>query len=172
MKYGIAMFPSKEIQDEANSFRKRYDPHYSLIPPHLTLKEAFHSDGVGELIEEMKNIAHRRQPIHYAIKKMSSFAPVTHTIYLKIEPNEELNDLVHALHSGQFPTEMNHPFVPHITIAQNLVEKEYADVLGSVRMQKFDFEDTFDRFHLLYQLENGSWTVYETFILGEQPRES
>lgn len=170
MKYGIAMFPSKEIQDEANSYRKRYDPHYSLIPPHLTLKEAFQADDVyiAELIQELKRISNATKPITISIKKVSSFAPVTNTIYLKVEPNEALNHLVNKLYSGKFPKEMEHPFVPHITIAQNLVEDEYSDVLGSLRMKKFDFKDTIDRFQLLYQLENGSWTVHETFVFGEE----
>ena len=39
MKFGVVIFPSKKLQDLANSYRKRYDPHYSLITPHLTLKE-------------------------------------------------------------------------------------------------------------------------------------
>ena len=30
MKYGIVAFPSKKVQDFANSYRKRYDPHYAL----------------------------------------------------------------------------------------------------------------------------------------------
>jgi 2'-5' RNA ligase len=34
-------------------------------------------------------------------------------------------------------------------------------------MQGINHEETVDRFHLLYQLENGSWTVYETFRLGK-----
>ena len=38
MKFGVVIFPSKKLQDLANSYRKRYDPHYSLITPHLTLK--------------------------------------------------------------------------------------------------------------------------------------
>src|SRR5699024_5327838 len=41
MKYGVAIFPSKEIQDEVNAYRKRYDPKYSQIPPHITIKAAF-----------------------------------------------------------------------------------------------------------------------------------
>lgn len=32
MKYGIAIFPGKDLQDLANSLRKRYDPKYALIP--------------------------------------------------------------------------------------------------------------------------------------------
>jgi 2'-5' RNA ligase len=44
---------------------------------------------------------------------------------------------------------------------------EHADVLGQLRMIEFHHEQTVDRFHLLYQLEDGSWTVYETFQLGK-----
>lgn len=168
MRYGIAMFPSKEIQDEANSYRKRYDPHYSLIPPHITLKESFEANDqyIEELIEELKKIAKDTQPIETTIKKVRSFAPVTNTIFLKVEPNDELNELVDKMYTGKFPTEMEHPFVPHITIAQNLIEDELSDVLGSLKMKTFDFKDTIDRFHLFYQLENGAWSVHESFVFG------
>ena len=37
MKFGVVIFPSKKLQDLVNSYRKRYDPHYALISPHLTL---------------------------------------------------------------------------------------------------------------------------------------
>ncbi len=170
MNYGIAIFPSKEIQDEANSFRKRYDPNYALIPPHLTLKEPFQAEQekINELIVELKNIANQMEPFSIDIKKVSSFAPVTNTIYLKVEPCQELSHLVENMYSGKFPKEMRHPFVPHITIAQDLVEDEYSDILGSLRMKTFDFTDEIDRFHLLYQLENGSWTVYESFVFGKE----
>ncbi len=39
MKFGVVIFPSKKLQDLANSYRKRYDSHYALIPPHLNVKE-------------------------------------------------------------------------------------------------------------------------------------
>src|SRR5699024_3657769 len=59
-------------------------------------------------------------------------------------------------------------FVPHITIAQKLVEDEHSDVFGSLRMKKIALEDTVDRFQLMYQLDNQSWTVYETFVFGKE----
>ena len=31
----------KKLQDIANSYRKRYDTNYALIPPHLTLRTPF-----------------------------------------------------------------------------------------------------------------------------------
>src|SRR5699024_7119024 len=95
MKYGIAIFPSKPIQDAANSYRKRYDPKYALIPPHITLKEAFHVDDqtIADLIPELKKIANQMEPFTININKVSTFAPVTNTIYLKVDPVQELDDL-------------------------------------------------------------------------------
>lgn len=170
MKYGIAIFPSKPIQDKANSFRKRYDPHYALIPPHITLKEAFQADEelIKELIVELRAIAKEIDPFTITINKFSTFAPVTNTIYFKVEPIPQLEQLYEKMHADKFPQNAKYSFVPHITIAQKIDEAEYSDVLGSVQMQGVKFEDEIDRFQLLYQLENGSWTVYETFVFGKK----
>lgn len=169
MRYGIVAFPSKKIQDKANSYRKRYDPHYALIPPHITLKEAFDADEehIDEIVDELFKVSGESKPFDVIIKKVSSFSPVTNTIYLKVEPVNELIELNEKLHSEKLPGERTYAFVPHITIAQDLTHDEYSDIFGRLKMQDFDFKDTIDRFQLLYQLENGSWTVYETFTLGE-----
>jgi len=168
MKYGIAIFPSKEIQDEANAYRKRYDPQYTNVPPHITLKPAFEMDIPlrDALVEELRKIAKEMNPFAIQITKVKSFAPVTNTIYFKVEPNPELAELHEKMHSGKFPSKQEHPFVPHITIAQDLTDDEYSDIYGSLNMKKMQLEDTVNRFQLCYQLDNGSWTVYETFVFG------
>ncbi|WP_077325161.1 YjcG family protein [Virgibacillus siamensis] len=170
MKYGIAIFPSKPVQDEINSYRKRYDPHYSMIPPHLTLKEAFEADDetIEKLITELKHIANSTDPFNLQVNKVSTFAPVTNTIYLKVEPVQELIDLFNKMQTGKFPENMEYNFVPHITIAQKLSHDEYSDVYGSLNMKDIQLEDKVDRFHLLYQLDNGAWTVYESFVFGKE----
>lgn len=169
MKYRISIFPSKEIQDAANAYRKRYDPNYVLIPPHITLKAPFEIKeyNIEELILELKKIAKEMSPFDISIQKVSTFAPVTNTIYFKVEPREELNWLFQKMHSGKFPEESEYAFVPHITIAQKLSDSEYSDVYAILQMTEVNYEDTVDRFQLLYQLENGVWTVYETFVFGE-----
>ncbi|RYG72130.1 hypothetical protein EU245_11620 [Lentibacillus lipolyticus] len=170
MKYGIVAFPSKPIQDEINSYRKRYDSHYALIPPHLTLKEEFEADDkkIDELITELKHIANDTEPITININKVSTFAPVTNTLYLKVEPKQELYDLSDKMHTDKFPGSRTYSFVPHITIAQKLSDDEYSDIYGSISMKDIQLEDTIDRFNLVYQLENGIWTVYETFVFGKE----
>ncbi|MBB6453075.1 2'-5' RNA ligase [Salirhabdus euzebyi] len=169
MKYGIAIFPSKAVQDIANSYRKRYDPNYALIPPHITVKERFDAteEEIKEITAELHNIAKETKPFPLIIKKVSSFSPVTNTVYLKVEPVEGLIELSNKFYEGIFPNERTYAFVPHITIGQELSTDEHSDVYGSLQMEKFDIHEQVDRFQLLYQLENGSWSVHETFKFGE-----
>ena len=169
MKYGIALFPSKELQDVANSFRKRYDPHYALIPPHLTLKNPFEASNeeIKTITTTLHEVARNHSPFSLDVLKVSSFYPVNNVIYLKVDPNQELLGLHGSLHSGYFNDNKEYAFVPHITIGQNLSNDEHSDVLGQLQMSKIRQSELIDRFHLLYQLENGSWTVYETFRLGK-----
>jgi 2'-5' RNA ligase len=168
--YGIVIFPSKKLQDLANSYRKRYDPHYALISPHITLRSSFEAseEEIKRLTETLYGIAKKHDPFQINASKISSFQPVNNVIYFKIEPSAQLEELHVELNdhiSGEAP---EYNFVPHITIGQKLSNDEHSDVYGSLRMQPVNHEEVVDRFHLLYQLENGSWTVYETFRLGKE----
>lgn len=168
MKYGIVAFPSKKVQDFANSYRKRYDPHYSLITPHMTIKGVFEADE-NEIKQIAKNVAEvvsTHKPFTLKTSKVSSFAPVTNAIYFKVEPTDELIALHNAISGIAENTQDNYAFVPHITIAQKLSASEHDDIYPQLKMIGADFEEQIDRLHLLYQLEDGSWTVYETFRLS------
>ncbi|WP_462409010.1 YjcG family protein [Neobacillus sp. Marseille-QA0830] len=170
MKFGVVIFPSKKLQDLANSYRKRYDPHYSLIPPHLTLKSAFEAAEQEALAfaGKLRQIAQDTQPFLLKTSKVSSFFPVNNVIYFKVNPTIELSNLQKEINQDFSSQNPDYGFVPHITIGQKLSNDEHSDVYGSLRMTRFDHEETIDRFHLLYQLDNESWTVYETFRLGKE----
>ncbi|WP_251552438.1 YjcG family protein [Neobacillus muris] len=170
MKFGVVIFPSKKLQDLANSYRKRYDPHYSLIPPHLTLKDAFEASEqeADAFADKLRQIAQDTQPFILKTSKVSSFYPVNNVIYFKIDPTTELKNLQKDINQEISSQNPDYAFVPHITIGQRLSNDEHSDVYGSLRMTKFVHEETIDRFHLLYQLENKSWTVFETFRLGKE----
>ncbi|MGA9288042.1 MAG: 2'-5' RNA ligase family protein, partial [Anaerobacillus sp.] len=148
MKYGIAIFPSKKLQDVANSFRKRYDPHYALIPPHLTLREGF--DATEEEIENLTPILHKisdeSKPFSMHVYKVGSFNPVNNVLYFKVKENEVLDDLHRQLNPEEALSERDYNFVPHITIAQDLSDDEHSDVYGSLQMKDVNHEETIDRF--------------------------
>ncbi|WP_216828197.1 YjcG family protein [Alkalihalobacterium elongatum] len=169
MKYGIAVFPSKALQDQANSYRKRYDSHYSLIPPHITLKNPFEiaDDTFDTCISYIRGVTKEIPPFPIHFYKIDSFYPNTNKIFLKVRSNPSLEQLHRLLHEGIIKQEITQKFTPHVTIAQNLTNQEHFDVLGQLKMHSIDHEETVDRIQLLYQLDNGSWTVHETFHLGK-----
>ncbi|MGJ9383898.1 YjcG family protein [Salipaludibacillus sp. CF4.18] len=169
MKYGIAVFPSKDLQDIANSYRKRYDPKYAKVPPHLTLKAAFelNEDEEDDMIKQLREIASTSNPFTLKIGKYSTFHPVTNTIYMKVTENEDLFALHAKLNEGDLTIDVEHPYVPHITIGQEMNYDELSDVYGRLKLETIHHEETVDRFSLMYQLENGAWSVHETFVLGK-----
>lgn len=170
MKVGIAIFPSKKLQDLANSYRKRYDSAYPYIPPHITLKYAFEiqEDRLAEISQELKQIAQNNAPFPLRTLKVSSFHPVNNVIYFKIDPVPELLKLHEEINALPYGNPPEYAFVPHITIGQDLSDSEHDDIYGQLRLLKVEHEETVDRFHLLYQLENGVWTVYDTYLLGKK----
>ncbi len=170
MKFGVVIFPSKKLQDVANSYRKRYDPNYALIAPHLTVKEAFDAseEEIQEVVKALRDVANRTTPFTLQVTKVSSFSPVNNVLYLKVDKNDALHGLYDNLHSGALSQETEYAFVPHITIGQKLSDDEHLDVYSQLKLVDVAQEEEVDRFHLLYQLENGTWTVFETFRFGKE----
>jgi len=170
MKYGVVIFPSKKLQDIVNSYRKRYDPNYSLIPPHITLKYPFESneEGIKTVAKYLEEVSTNTLPLSLKVLKVSSFKPVSNVIYLKVDPTAELISLQQKMQTDLMVTGTDFAFVPHITLGQNLTDDEHSDIFGQLSMLDLRHEEIIDRFHLLYQLDNGSWTVYETFRLGKE----
>ena len=168
MKYGIVAFPSKKLQDLANTYRKRYDPHYAKITPHMTLKDAFDADEmqIEEISQKLSEIAKRFSSLTIHASRISSFFPTTNAIYFRIEPTPQLTKIHKEIQDQLQIGQPNYVFVPHITIAQKLSDAEHDDIFGQLRMIGVNEQETIDRIHLLYQLEDGSWTTYETFRLS------
>ncbi|NYF24019.1 YjcG family protein [Sporosarcina sp. JAI121] len=169
MKYGIVAFPSKKLQDLANGYRKRYDPHYALITPHLTVKSVFEANDqeIEEVAKAIRQVTKKHGPFELNVSKVGTFAPITNTIYFKAVLNDELAALHKDLNSNFMGKEPEFTFVPHVTIAQKLTSGEHDDIIGQLKMIGVNHTEMIDRLHLTYQLEDGSWTVYETFRLDE-----
>lgn len=167
MKYGIVAFPSKKLQDLANTYRKRYDPHFALITPHMTLKDSFEAseNEIKTVVQQLQELVSNHAPLIIHASRISSFFPATNAIYFRIEPTKQLIDLHKELQEKVPFGNQKHTFVPHITIAQKMSDSEHDDIFGQLRMIGVDVKDTIDCIHLVSQSENGSWTTYETFQL-------
>ncbi|MBB5149249.1 MULTISPECIES: 2'-5' RNA ligase family protein [Ureibacillus] len=167
MKLSVVAFPSKKLQDLANTYRKRYDSHYSKITPYITLKEAFEVDEsqIESVSNTIKSITNKYGPLKIHASKVSSFFPTTNVIYFKIELTDQLQNIHDDLYKEINIGEPKHVFIPHITIGRDLTETEHDDIYPQLRMIGIDEKEEIDRIHLIYQLEDGSWTTYETYKL-------
>lgn len=171
MKYGIVAFPARHIQDLANTYRKRYDPHYAYVAPHMTLKDPFEADAshIEDVSKKIQEIAKKYAPLQIHASRISSFYPTTNAIYFRVEPTEQLTSLHKDLQDQLQIGQPKFVFVPHITIAQKLSDSEHDDIFGQLRMTGVDETDTIDHLHLMCQQEDGSWTTHETFTFtGEK----
>lgn len=169
MTYKIVIFPAKHIQDEANALRKRYDPEYPNIAPHITVKSNFSLNEVKEkdITGALENIAKQMESFPIHLSKVSSFSPVTNTIYFKVEPSTALTMLFEKMNRDIFPNQHQYSFAPHITIAQDLLNAEYSDVFGSLQMTEIAFDDIIDRFHLCDKQADGIWNIKQTFMFNQ-----
>ncbi|UTW69101.1 2'-5' RNA ligase family protein [Anaerobacillus sp. HL2] len=61
--------------------------HFALIPPHITLREAFESneEDIKNIITDLKNIANEAQPFSLTVYKYSSFTLANNTIFMGIK---------------------------------------------------------------------------------------
>lgn len=170
MKFGVVIFPTHEIQNVVNDYRKRYDPHYALIAPHITLKDSFELEEsqLPKLVNTLRSIASESKPFTLEAHKISHFHPNSNTIYLAVHDEPNLLHLHEQLHkSPLLEQESKYSFIPHITLGQKMPDDELHDIYNRLQMRKFSYTFEVNRFHLLYQLENLTWAVHETVILGE-----
>jgi len=165
MKYGIVIFPSRDVQDKVNNLRKRYDSHYTLIDPHITLKEAFEMDNIEDSLGYIEEITTNFPPFSLRINNIKSFHPITPVLYFSFEDCPAIYNLHNALNSDILAHTRKHSFTPHITFAQDLPSQEIHDIYGRLSLKGYDTEFTVDSIHLVLLDENGLWHNYKSFLL-------
>ncbi|EGL19814.1 MULTISPECIES: 2'-5' RNA ligase family protein [Paenibacillus] len=168
MMYGIAILPSAEIKEFANSYRKRFDPYYRVISPHITVreKEEWTEEQLQAAISHLEDLSRTVSPFQLTFNRFSSYFPVNNVIYLALEQVEPVIDLHDNLCTGPLvDTEKAYNYHPHLTIGQKLGADELHDVLASVKNTPVDFSFNVDSIQLLGKQENGEWSVIRSFPL-------
>ena len=174
INYCIALFPSKDVQDFANSYRKRYDPEYTLIQPHLlimkdTVREISELDPI---IRHLEQVAKEMAPFEVHFDRFSTLYPAKNVIILGVSDPEPLDECARKILKGiSVHSQQTAPFTPFLTIGQGMSNDELQDVLSSFRKIPVQLFTRIDRIHLLYQTANRAWTAHQTFLLQGRQNE-
>lgn len=112
----VVYFPKTNL-DKINSFRKKYDPNWHIIPPHITLVSPLSAVSENQLTEHVENIAKEIQSFSIHLIGLTKTSDGCLFLLVK-EGKEKIVNLHDRLYSGilasYLPTE--YPFEPHITL--------------------------------------------------------
>lgn len=124
MLYAVVAYPKVDF-GKINDFRKKYDPHYSLIKPHITLVFPFQDTiSEGAIIKHVEDRLDGLRSFSITINGYDKF--FDHWLYLTISNgNREVTELHDVLYTNTLDKLLRKdlPFIPHITIG--LFSKKY-----------------------------------------------
>lgn len=169
MMFGIVIFPPEDVSEIANNYRKRFDPHFPLIPPHMTVREAEEGDEgkLSRAAEHLELAAKQLRPFRVRLNRFSTFLPASNVVYMAPESEEELDRLHEAVCTGPLAVvERKYAYTPHLTVAQKLSDIEMHDIYASLRPIPLDLEFEVSQLHLLVRQDEGKWSVYRSFPFG------
>lgn len=168
MKLLLTILPSKELQTKLNNYRKRYDPNYIHIQPHVHFYPAFfiEDDQLPTLTKELERFFSMQEVFPLEILRFSSLSPVENLIYCKLQEAPFYSLTAKYLDSMDYVAkELTISEQPHITIASNLSNDEHSDLLGRVKLLSFSKIELVKEITLFQQQDDQKWIKVTTFPL-------
>jgi len=142
MMRAIHIFPNFENEHRLQELRKRYDPLYGKIGPHITLVFPFETDiSTTDLEMHVRESVSGMQPFHIVMHGVTG-APGWYLFLNVKHGNDEIVRLHDTLYSGPLSTsiERSLTYVPHITVGQLSEPLEFQKAVRETQ----DFRDLFE----------------------------
>lgn len=168
----MALLLEPPLADEVDGLRRALGaPERLRVPPHITLVPPLNArdEALTAAREVLARAAAELTPFTVTLGPVTTFAPVTPTVHLAVGGAGEsaLRYLRSTLvASPPFDRPDPHPFVPHVTLIQEMapaVRIEYAlEVLGA-----YEASATFDAVHLLRHGDDRVWRPIATEKLSK-----
>ncbi len=152
--YAIVFFPKIDTE-LIQTFRKKYDPLWNVIPPHITIVFPFSDISESAVLNHLQIITKTIKPFQIRLHGfMKSF---DHYLFLLIQQGKEEVYGVHdGLYTGPLASHLRSdiPFVPHMTLGvftkDNLWdEKLYNTALTEAQELHLDIQTTFHSVSLI-----------------------
>lgn len=167
----VAYLPGP-LGELVDSLRRRLNPrfahwlaHVTILPPRPLLANP------EEVLPEMREKCQLLEPFEAQLSEVQTFWPVKGVVYLSMGAgSERLVGLHDRLNSGPLERVEPFPYVPHITLAQELDEAETRTVLeeASHEWARYGGQTAFrvESLSLVRQQEDQSWVDLAPLMLG------
>jgi 2'-5' RNA ligase len=164
--YALVHYPNIDTK-QINEFRRKHDPHFNLIEPHITFIFLVpESVGESNLINHIENVLEHWPPFPIQLKGLHK--AWDHWLFLTLaQGNDSVIRLYRELYSGVLAS-YHRPdiaFVPHLGLGLfarkdgnydirnprevSLDVEEYAHAFEEAQQLSFDYRCLIDRLHLV-----------------------
>ena len=120
--FGVVIPVPGDLSRLADRVRRPYDPNFRLIGPHVTvLPPRCLSLTRKQVLEAVRRVAERTSPFPLGLGRVETFRPVKPVVYVGFRRGtDDLERLHRKLSRPPLRAAESFPFVPHLTLAQEL----------------------------------------------------
>lgn len=166
-RLGVVLLVPPPVDVEIDALRRACDDgSIGRVAPHLTLVPPFNvrDDRVGAALDVVRAAAAATRPFAVTLGPPATFAPVSPVLYLDVSPAAPVHALRDAAFVSPLRRPLTHPFVPHVTLAEELPPARLE--AGVVALAGYRREVTFDRVHVLEEAADRTWSAFAEIPFG------
>jgi 2'-5' RNA ligase len=139
---------------EIDGLRRALGEDLARVPPHLTLVPPVNVriEDLGAALALLRRAGAAASPLVLTLGPPATFHPVNPVVYLSVGGDREgVSALRDAIFTGPLSREVEHDFVPHVTLVESTTPPRIEAAL--VALADYRAEITFDSVHLLQQFD-------------------
>ncbi|KQU13696.1 2'-5' RNA ligase [Bacillus sp. Leaf13] len=161
MQRAILIFPTFENMNLIEEVRKKYDPLFGLVPPHITLVFPFESEiSSSRLKQHIKNVLSGVNP--FTVKLKGITGSLNNYLFLNVKKgNDNIIELHDRLYSGPLFEFMSrqHTYSPHLTVGRLKNDIELLNALNDTISFVENFETIINEITSVIIESNGDSTI-------------
>jgi 2'-5' RNA ligase len=162
VRVGVALLLPPPVAGEVDGLRRSLgDGGLGRIPPHLTLVPPVNvrTDRMDDALAVLRAAAAATRPFGVELGPPATFLPVNPVLYLPVSGSDgvaAIHQLRDRVFTDPLARTLTHPFVPHVTLADDASPDRITAALAV--MADYKRSVVFDRVHLLEEGDGRQWT--------------
>ncbi|HKC29197.1 MAG TPA: 2'-5' RNA ligase family protein [Jatrophihabitans sp.] len=143
------------------------DPAGELVFPHVTLlpPTPIPSDAMAEVEKHLDETAALHEPFTMHLSGTGTFRPTSQVVYIQVAAGvSNCEVLEREIRSGPLARELQFPYHPHVTVAQDIPDDRLDDAYDG--LSGFIARFRVETFVLFSRDASGRWNWHREFALG------